>query len=151
MSIEGEVSNARLQEELETEHPAAITQVLQGLCAKGMLTSDNRRRWSLYKIPSSPHLTANSPHLEVHDLASIALPIAHSKKASKSMVCKAILELCSKEPLSLDSLAQLLSRDPKSLQNHYLTQLVAEGLLKLQYPDIPNHPCQAYIRPKHQK
>ncbi len=53
--IEGDVSNTRLQE-LQTEHPTEITQVLQRLCSRGMLVSDNRRRWSSYRISSSPHL-----------------------------------------------------------------------------------------------
>lgn len=50
--LEGEVSNVRLQEIL-TDHPSDITHILQGLCTKQMLVSDNRRRWTRYCLPSS--------------------------------------------------------------------------------------------------
>jgi ATP-dependent DNA helicase RecG len=75
--IEGEVSNIRLQE-LAVDHPVEITQILQGLCSKKMLVSDNRRRWARYKLPpkvatptslvgygkgNSPHLDGNLSHL----------------------------------------------------------------------------------------
>jgi len=75
---EGEVSNIRLQE-LAVDHPTDITQILQGLCSKKMLISDQRRRWARYKLPqmpstvtvsdgyekwSSPHLNGNLSHLD---------------------------------------------------------------------------------------
>ena len=72
--IERVVSNSRLQE-LLTEHPVDITRMLQGLCEQGYLLSDNRRRWTTYRLsdgtitPSlfnggdSSHLTGNSSHL----------------------------------------------------------------------------------------
>lgn len=47
--LEGTVSNTRLQE-LATEHPVEITHCLQTLCQRGWLVSDNRRRWSQYRL-----------------------------------------------------------------------------------------------------
>lgn len=47
--IEGIVSNSRLQE-LLTDHPVDITRMLQGLCERGFLSSDNRRRWTTYRL-----------------------------------------------------------------------------------------------------
>lgn len=47
--LEGWVSNARLQE-LATDHPVDITRGLLGLCQRGWLVSDNRRRWSQYRL-----------------------------------------------------------------------------------------------------
>jgi ATP-dependent DNA helicase RecG len=49
--LEGSVTNTRLQE-LANEHPVEITRCLQGLCQRGWLASDNRRRWSQYRIPT---------------------------------------------------------------------------------------------------
>ena len=141
--IEKEVSNTRLQE-LETDHPAQITQILQRLCAKGMLVSDNRRRWACYKIATSPHLTPDSPHLE-----TLADPIAKTRKSSNALMRQTILELCKVKPLRLEELAKLLQRDSKALQNHYLTKMVSEGLLQLKYPETPNLPDQAYTNPHH--
>lgn len=69
-ALEGIVSNARLQS-LSKEHPSDITQMLQGLCDRGFLVSDNRRRWTTYTLvngqggndPNSPRLDPNSPRL----------------------------------------------------------------------------------------
>ena len=150
--IEGEVSNARLQD-LGADHPSEITHVLQGLCSKGMLVSDNRRRWTRYHIPKSgvhlfssnfPHLDPNSPHLLIEKLKEKALAVSSSKRVPKSKVRDTILQLCKNGPLSLRDLAQLLNRNQKSLQNHYLSSLISEGYLELKYPETPNRPDQAY-------
>jgi ATP-dependent DNA helicase RecG len=47
--IEGAVSNARLQE-LVVDHPVDITRMLTSLCERGLLVSDNRRRWTTYEL-----------------------------------------------------------------------------------------------------
>ena len=72
--IEGAVSNARLQQ-LLTDHPADITRMLTSLCERGLLVSDNRRRWTTYELsrrgakPSlsdagdCTHLPGDSTHL----------------------------------------------------------------------------------------
>lgn len=66
--IEGSVSNARLQE-LLTDHPVEITRMLARLCEQGYLISDNKRRWTTYRIvphsqvQDSSHLPGNSSHL----------------------------------------------------------------------------------------
>ena len=47
--IEGAVSNARLQQ-LLVDHPVDITRMLTSLCERGLLVSDNRRRWTTYEL-----------------------------------------------------------------------------------------------------
>ncbi|HLP42224.1 MAG TPA: ATP-binding protein [Fibrobacteria bacterium] len=47
--LEGSVSNGRLQEVL-TRHPVDISRMLQSLCERGYLISDNRRRWATYQL-----------------------------------------------------------------------------------------------------
>jgi ATP-dependent DNA helicase RecG len=47
--IEDSVTNVRLRELLD-EHPVDITRLLQGLCDRGLLASDNRRRWTTYRL-----------------------------------------------------------------------------------------------------
>ena len=37
--------------ELSPDHPVEITRMLQGLCERGFLVSDNRRRWTRYRLP----------------------------------------------------------------------------------------------------
>ena len=165
--LEGEVSNIRLQE-LAADHPVEITQILQGLCSKKMLVSDNRRRWARYKLPqkvatntslggydkrNSPHLNGNSPHLNGNlsylseldqELVAILSSVTHKKKLSKLAKRDIILRLCKGRYLSLEQLASLLKRYPKGLRDRNLTPMVAEGLLQLRYPDTPNRPDQAY-------
>ena len=50
--LEGEVSNTRMQD-LVTDHAADITKLLRGLVTKGLLVSDNQRRWSRYRLPTA--------------------------------------------------------------------------------------------------
>lgn len=58
-SLEGEVTNGRLQELLGM-HRAEITKLLQGLCQKGFLVSDNKRRWARYQILTGDPSRADS-------------------------------------------------------------------------------------------
>lgn len=51
-ALEGAVSNGRLQE-LVAEHPWDISRILARLCAEGFLESDNRRRWTTYRLAGS--------------------------------------------------------------------------------------------------
>ena len=72
--LEGAVSNARLQQ-LLVDHPVEITRTLTSLCERGLLVSDNRRRWTTYRLsrrqmtPSLFDADAGSAG-ELSDLAS---------------------------------------------------------------------------------
>jgi ATP-dependent DNA helicase RecG len=50
--IEGDVTNTRMQD-LVSDHPSDITKLLRGLVAKKLLDTDNQRRWTRYRLPSS--------------------------------------------------------------------------------------------------
>ncbi|MCK9418656.1 MAG: putative DNA binding domain-containing protein [Nitrospirae bacterium] len=167
--LEGEVSNVRLQE-LLTDHPVEITRLLQGLCEQGYLLSDNRRRWTKYRlaqIGDSSHLPQESLHLEGDSsysgrdssysennssykaedekaLMSIAASIASTVRAPAQEVRKVIIELCKGRFLTVESLSGLLNRNPAGIRNQYLTPMVREGILRLRYPETPNRPDQAY-------
>ena len=47
--IEGEITNNRLQSNLQ-KHKVDITQMLQDLCKKGYLISENSGRWTTYHL-----------------------------------------------------------------------------------------------------
>jgi ATP-dependent DNA helicase RecG len=53
IEIEGTTTNSRLQELLD-RHPSDITRLLQDLCNKRLIDSDNRRRWATYRFSESP-------------------------------------------------------------------------------------------------
>jgi predicted transcriptional regulator len=55
-----------------------------------------------------------------------------------------VLKLCDGRSLTTRDLAELLGRDPESLQRRILTGLVKQGLLELRHPGVPNRPDQAY-------
>jgi ATP-dependent DNA helicase RecG len=38
----------------------------------------------------------------------------------------------------------LAATNPQNLRARFLTPMVREGLLRLRFPDEPNHPAQAY-------
>lgn len=162
--VEGSVSNTRLQE-LLTDHPVDITRMLTRLCEQGLLVSDNRRRWTTYRLGGGPrepslfdaddsshlagdssHLPDDSSHLAENDpvLRAIAEVVASTGKAPSSEVRAVILLLCRGRYLTADTLAGLLNRTAPNLRSRYLSPMVDEGLLRLQYPETPNRPDQAY-------
>lgn len=172
--IEEAVSNTRLQE-LLADHPVDITRTLQRLCEQGLLVSDNRRRWTTYRLGEgtnqgtaplfpedsshlpgdSSHSTADSPHsardsshspVLQEDLRTIAAPVADKARVPAILVRKVIMELCSGRYLTAAQLAKLLFRNAEGLRDRYLSPMVSEGILQLRYPAATNRPDQAYIR-----
>ena len=132
-----------------------------------MLVSDNRRRWTTYRLgaveaaPSlfdggdSSHLPGDSAHLvvtalrdraDVEVLRAIARPVAESGKVSTSAMREAILQLCTDRFLTTEEFAELLNRTPENLRGRHLTPMVAAGVLRLRYPEATNRPDQAYTR-----
>ncbi len=96
---------------------------------------------------SSQHLTSSSQHLEKEDWAvlfEVAKPVREKGKAPKTLVKEVISKLCMGRFLTVRNLAELLDRDADALLNHYLKDMVDEGVLGLRFPDRPNHPQQAY-------
>jgi ATP-dependent DNA helicase RecG len=68
--------------------------------------------------------------------------------ASSEIIRGLILDLCSWKPLNDDALAKIIGRDARYLRIKYLSNMVRSGELRWFYPDIPNHPLQAYVNPK---
>ena len=104
---------------------------------------------SQHKGPSSQH-RADSPqhkpgepqHSET--LRALAEPVRARRRIQPQALRHVVLELCAAQPLSLTELSELLGRAPASLQNHYLTPMLKEGVLQLLYPHHPSHPQQRY-------
>lgn len=95
---------------------------------------------------NSPDMPGNSPDLKAR-LASILNSLGLTKmpgKVKAETMRGIILRLCESETVSLKELCLVLERDTKALQAQYLTPMLGEGLLELRYPDVKNHPNQAY-------
>ena len=77
-------------------------------------------------------------------------PALHQALASlgtrprKEKLRQVIAQLCSDQWRTGAWLAQLLSREPQNLTDRHLTPMVRDGLLERRFPDILNHPEQAY-------
>ncbi|MBF0429241.1 MAG: transcriptional regulator, partial [Magnetococcales bacterium] len=88
---------------------------------------------SVHKEADSVHKTDAHPSLTKH---SQRLPPEEMKRR--------ILELCQDRWLSKSQLAEVLDRHPDGLRSRFLTPMVESGLLRLRYPDKPNHTDQTY-------
>jgi len=104
-------------------------------------------RYACYLIAfSSPDLRANSPDLKAV-LKRTLVEWGYSQmpgRLSPERMKELILKLCKCTWLTLSELSMILDRDPKALQDQYLTPMIAEGSLEHLYPHTKNHPAQAY-------
>jgi ATP-dependent DNA helicase RecG len=80
-------------------------------------------------------------------------PALHQALASlgtrprKEKLRQVIGQLCSDQWRTGAWLAGLLNRQPQNLSDRHLSPMVKDGLLERRFPDIPNHPEQAYRSP----
>jgi ATP-dependent DNA helicase RecG len=78
-------------------------------------------------------------------LKQLAQPVASKGKVDEKVMRATILALCSGRFLTLEQISQLLDRNTTAVRFRFVKNLVAEGFLRLRYPNSPNHPNQAYI------
>jgi ATP-dependent DNA helicase RecG len=111
--------------------------------------SYNKAFNSLYKEEEKPvteQLVLMDEKVEIEtQLREIAALARKKKRLSPAVMEGIIIKLCKKKPLRLKELADLLERTPDGLRNNYLAKILAKGILRLKYPDQPNHPKQAYM------
>lgn len=126
------------------------------------MEQQNQRRWASYRLAvdfpqSSPQSPANSPQSQGNspqseadspqspaELLDIAEPARTKTKLPGPEVRRIIASLCSAGWLTAKELGSLMSRDPESLQERFLTAMVKDGTLELRYPGVRNRPDQAY-------
>jgi ATP-dependent DNA helicase RecG len=156
------VQHTRIKE-ISLEHSKDISSALAHLVQQKMLVKEGETRGSIYHLPGKQvsratqlfldNVDINFPDNELNSLDlknkfSLSLQsIGYSKmpkRLSAKNMRKIILEVCEDYFLSIKELANLLERDAKTLQEQYITSFLTEGLLQLKYPDIKNHPNQAY-------
>ena len=166
---EGQVTNSRLQ--VLSEKPSGeVGKIISSLVEKGLLVSDGQKRGMKYYLsdvfkcsteinegdsinmaPNSVNIEPNSVSNEdetmkrVHDISKVA---RQRRRIDINEMKEIILKLCEVRPLMLKELADLLDRSQDGIRNNYLSQLKADGKIKLRYPGQINHPQQAYITNK---
>lgn len=113
--VEGAVSNVRLQE-LLTDHPVEITRMLSRLCEQGYLTSDNKRRWTTYRImvpgqlQDSSHLPWDSSHKGL-DSSHKSLDSSHKEERPARRPWEALLP---EEQRALSQQAEVIAKTQRA-------------------------------------
>ncbi|MDR2175617.1 MAG: hypothetical protein LBO82_06735 [Synergistaceae bacterium] len=79
----------------------------------------------------------------IPEFASLEELVRSTPRLQASVVREAILELC-EDYRSLPELASALARSEISLRRHYISAMVRDGLLEMEFPDKVGHPEQRY-------
>ena len=164
--IENAVSNARMRQ-LSGKHPSDLTRLLQGLVGKRFLYQVGQKRGASYRLPGSAgvglegdslhkvdslrngaedslHKPKDLSESEKAKLWAIVAPALLSPRLAPEQTRSIILQLCDSTFFTAAELGELMSRNPDSLRNRFLTPMVEEGLLIRRFPAEPNRPDQAY-------
>lgn len=94
-------------------------------------------------LPVISDLKSLSPSLRTR-LEEMASEPRQKKKLDRESLEATVLAVCAGHYLTLNALAELLSRKPSSLRNEYLTPMVRQKKLSLAFPTTPTHERQAY-------
>lgn len=159
--LEGSVSNGRLQE-LVQDHRFDITKALQHLCELELLSSDNKRRWTTYRLPdkvgsnmpdkpllgqpddtSDNQATATAdPNSNMPDKGpdmpdkDRVMPDSPKRRTRRSpeLTTTRILELCQGRYLTAKELADHLGKNDRYISNNFIYPLVKKGRLRPKFP-----------------
>jgi len=108
------------------------------------LDSLGRLQTSSLPAPIIHDLTRLSPSL-LNRLKQVATLPNSTKRLSKDVMKAVILELCKDHFITRSCLAELVARNPDSLRQQYLREMLTEGVLKQAFPQSPTDSRQAYI------
>jgi hypothetical protein len=73
----------------------------------------------------------------------------NGKRVAKADTEAAVTKLCTGHYLTLRVLAKLLERSEDYLRMEYMNPMSKRGLVRLAFPQVPNHPRQAYSAAYH--
>ncbi|RDV36232.1 AAA family ATPase [Bradymonadaceae bacterium TMQ3] len=140
---------------LSDAHPRDITLKLQELVRQGLLDSHGARRGMTYTPGVQPNLSLfeeaeRSSQSSLEDGASLIQRIAGSSWAAQKDVRRAIFLLCADEYRTVSEIAAALNRKPITVQQNYVSKMVADGELQTKFSDS-THPKQAYRTTQHGK
>lgn len=94
-------------------------------------------------LPVINNLAVLSPEL-LQRLEKLASMPREKKKMNREAFEEVVLAVCEGHYLTLQALSELLNRQPASLRNGYLSQMVRDKKLILAFPTTPTHERQAY-------
>lgn len=104
------------------------------------------------KLPAKPcklwPKTLQDNGARLQDNESIKLALKPLKKRLKPAILNQIVvDLCKIKGFECSELAELINRDETYVRT-IVTKLVKSGRLRMKYPEMPNHPHQAYTAAK---
>ena len=68
-----------------------------------------------------------------------------AKEKDKAKVCKVIESICVLRAYKLIEIASILGKDENWISRQYIKPLIDDGKLNYLYPEMKNHPEQAYV------
>lgn len=150
---EGSVDNLRLRG-MAGLHPADATAVLGRLRDRGLLEIQGGGRGAYYRLAPELFSPETIPPVEEQvqagispevweGLREIARPI-HRKSTPAEKRDSVVVELCTRVPLSLGELAELLGKTENTMRGIVQT-LIRSGDLQYLYPERVTHPEQKYV------
>jgi len=163
--IEKVVDHKRMMSVMDI-HPRDLSALFSGLVDKRLIYQEGSGRATVYFLAEArleeakmelerAHLAPKGPELSSGPLDSsgplpdllgnIAAPVASKKKVDIELMRNVIIDLCSQQPLTLESLETLLKRSGESLRKKHLQDLIKDNKIRRLYSTQPNHPQQAYI------
>ena len=153
--IESSISNQRLQYALNI-HSADISLMLRKLCDNNYLESDNKGRWTTYKLSSKVSTFDNkvdtlgyvsddeAGRVSKVDTSDSKVDTSIPKRLKKEELEELIMSLCMDKHLKMDEVAIKTGRSIDYLKNKIFPAMIRDGKLVRKYPHTHNHPEQAY-------
>lgn len=83
-------------------------------------------------------------HDELPEKAIEILETIGKREVNVSKIEGFLLEACKEQAMTLSQLSKFLKRDRDYINRKYIKPLLINGKLEYLYPDMPNHPNQAY-------
>ncbi len=129
--------------------------VISDLAIKGSKSPSNQNISNFGVSAPVPNVSAPVPNVSappLRDQFMNEMPTALQEKVQalkqqqrdKESLRSVIILLCEWRPLSLQQLSEILEKQSKYLLRSYIQPLMANAQLKYLYPEMPNHPNQAY-------
>lgn len=160
----GAVNNSTLREDTNLDTLQA-SHVLQKLTKElGLLKKQGAGSATTYTLKSerdyfkaeTPHLGVETPHLGF-ETPHLRIEARHTEMTDelskevenlgccprKEKIFRVMLGLCLLEPQTKEDLMQRLDKGEQLIRK-YLKELREKGIIEYVYPELPNHPYQAY-------
>lgn len=152
----GAVNNSTLREDtnLDTLQASHVLQRLSKECdllvkhGAGTATTYTLN-WTRPQAFETPHLSAETSHLGVEtphlEMAGALRKAVENLgyRPRKEKIFSVIINLCLFKPQTKEELMQKLDKGEQLIRK-YLKELREKGIVEYVYPELPNHPYQAY-------